>query len=71
MNEEKKDESLEEKIATREHVVTDQGNGGSYCSHCQYDLGNDPGIKYDKCPGCDYRLIEGTCKPYEFGGSDF
>ncbi|MBU2576356.1 MAG: hypothetical protein KKF50_01405 [Nanoarchaeota archaeon] len=65
-----KKESLEKKVATREHIVTDQGNGGSFCSHCNYNLGSDPSRHYRKCPGCDYRLIEGGVYIGQ-GGSDF
>lgn len=44
------------KVAKREHVVTDQGNGGSYCSNCLHNLGSDPRNKYSRCPKCGLRL---------------
>lgn len=68
MSETKRD--LEEMVATREHLVTDQGNGMSYCSNCQYNLGTDPSIVYKECPGCEYKLIEGKLYLPQ-GGSDF
>jgi hypothetical protein len=71
MNKERLEEKVkEDKVARREHVVTDQGNGGSYCDHCNYDLGSDAMRDYDSCPGCGYKLIEGSIwiSP---GGSDF
>lgn len=66
-----KKDSLEEKIATREHFCTDMGTGGSNCSNCHYDLGGDPLKEYDKCPGCNYKLIGNIIHEYNFGGSDF
>ncbi len=57
MNEVK--QNLEEMVATREHIVTDQGNGMSYCSNCEYNLGSSALKVYEKCPECDYKLIEG------------
>jgi len=63
-------ENLEEKVATREHIVTDQGNGGSYCSNCEYNLGPDPAKEYEKCPECNYKLVEGGIWVSP-GGSDF
>ena len=62
--------NLEEMVATREHIVTDQGNGSSYCSNCQYGLGSNPSKEYEKCPGCDYKFIEGGLYINQ-GGSDF
>ncbi len=68
---EEKKKGLEEKlIASREHIATDQGNGGSYCSNCKYNLGSDPFKLYDKCPGCHYKLQEGSIHTNK-GGSDF
>lgn len=63
-------EPLEERIATREHSVTDQGNGGSYCSNCYYDFGSDPSKHYETCPGCNYKIVEGGIY-INRGGSDF
>jgi len=65
-----KKESLEERVAKREHVVTDQGNGGSYCSNCNYYLGSDPSKEFKTCPECNYKLIEGNIY-INRGGSDF
>jgi len=62
--------TLEEKVAFREHIATDMGNGGSYCSNCLFDLGPDPSKSYDKCPKCSYRLLEGSLY-VSSGGSDF
>jgi len=58
------------KVARREHVVSDQGNGRSYCGHCEKDLGSDPTVHFDRCPGCNYLLIEGDVT-IQRGGSDF
>ena len=57
-------------IARREHVVTDQGNGGSYCSHCRYSFGSDPSKEFDACPNCQYQIVEGDISIQQ-GGSDF
>jgi hypothetical protein len=72
MEKEKNKKDLEKRIAYREHIVTDMGNGGAFCSHCQYDLGSDPFeiIKIKKCPGCGYTLYEGGMY-INGGGSDF
>ncbi|MDI6738486.1 MAG: hypothetical protein QME12_08325 [Nanoarchaeota archaeon] len=61
MKKEKDKKDLEKRIAYKEHIVTDMGNGGAFCSHCQYDLGSDPVeiYKIHKCPGCGYTLYEG------------
>ena len=67
---EEKNKGLE-KIAFREHIVTDQGNGGSSCSNCNYDLGSDPSKNYDTCPKCGYRLMNGGIFFPNLGGSDF
>jgi hypothetical protein len=64
---------MEEKIARREHNVTDQGNGGAYCSECHHDL-----TQYypctnptpNPCPGCGLRWVEGGLH-INYGGSDF
>ena len=63
-------EPLEKRVALRNHVVNDQGNGSSYCSHCNSDLGSNPSKQYDSCPGCGYKLVEGDLS-IEQGGSDF
>ncbi|MEK6969511.1 MAG: hypothetical protein AABW48_03720 [Nanoarchaeota archaeon] len=65
-----KKNSLEEKVATREHIVTDQGNGVAYCSNCNYNFGPDPLKEYKICPGCNYTLTEGKIDILP-GGSDF
>jgi len=70
--------------ATREHVVTDQGNGGAYCSNCGYDLtskmnpdfwANNSVYNYflpvpNPCPGCGLEWEEGGTY-INYGGSDF
>jgi len=66
-----KKECLEEKVATRVHITTDMGTGSSYCSNCNYDFGSQASKIYEKCPKCNYRIIEGAVTPYPFGGSDF
>ena len=54
-----KEINLEERVARRNHVVMDRGTGWSYCGHCNYDLGNDMSVKYETCPKCEYKLVEG------------
>ncbi|MFH1065635.1 MAG: hypothetical protein V1734_03985 [Nanoarchaeota archaeon] len=68
----KNKENLEKKTATREHIVTDMGNGMAYCSNCEYNLGSDPIeiYKIKICPGCGYTLYEGGIY-INRGGSDF
>jgi len=66
----KKKKTLEEKVAYRNHVVTDMGNGASFCSNCDYNFGPDPLKSYKKCPGCDYKLKDGSMY-INSGGSDF
>lgn len=53
-------------FAFRQHVVTDQGNGGAYCGSCSANLDNE----YDICPKCKLPLVEGGING-SFGGSDF
>jgi predicted Zn-ribbon and HTH transcriptional regulator len=65
----KKIKPLEE-VAFRNHIATDMGNGGSYCSNCHYDLGPDPRKSYDNCPGCKYKISEGN-QYVGASGSDF
>jgi hypothetical protein len=58
---------LKNKIATIEVIITDQGNGSSYCSNCNNDLAeNTP----KTCPFCGYKLIKGSIFINQ-GGSDF
>jgi len=66
----KKEKGLEEKIAYREHIVTDMGNGSSYCSNCHYNFGPEASKHYESCPGCGYRIKEGSTY-INWGGSDF
>ncbi len=72
--------SAEIRMATEErvyrmHVVTDQGNGGAYCSKCGHNLtsgaqfGADPPIY--PCPGCGAEWEDTDISGYGFGGSDF
>lgn len=58
---------MKDKIATRDHIVTDQGNGGCYCSNCRADLTENPS---NTCLNCGYELIEGSIFINQ-GGSDF
>ena len=53
-------------FAYRQHVVTDQGNGGAYCGSCSANLDDE----YDLCPKCKLPLVEGSLG-YSMGGSDF
>lgn len=53
------------------HIVTDQGNGGAYCSACSADLGNDPGKIPDDCPRCKSHFIGDEDPWFSIGGSDF
>ena len=59
----------------RLHVVTDQGNGGAYCSKCDADLSpSGPfgiGPAPYPCPGCGAEWIDTEIGGYNFGGSDF
>lgn len=61
----------------RRHVVTDQGNGGAYCSKCGHDLTSRSwfGEKEDPpiypCPGCGAEWEDTDVSGYGFGGSDF
>jgi uncharacterized paraquat-inducible protein A len=52
--------------AQRMHIVTDQGNGGAYCSQCDTTLKGDEAI----CPGCKSELEDGDLYISQ-GGSDF
>jgi NAD-dependent SIR2 family protein deacetylase len=63
-------------MATIQVIVTDQGNGGSYCSDCGYDLDNylrekiisrEPKI----CPKCQAALTKREEPWINMGGSDF
>ena len=57
------------KIASREIIVTDQGNGGAYCDNCQ--ASQDVGEFYpDNCPGCGYKIIAGSVY-INRGGSEY
>lgn len=70
LNLEKSKSKKLEHIAKREHIATDMGNGGSYCSNCRYDLGSEPSVNYENCPGCGFTLKEGSVYS-PVGGSDF
>ncbi len=55
-----------------ESLITDQGNGSSWCSHCDYDLTDfiHKLVMPKECPGCKKKLVfGGTFIPT--GGSDF
>lgn len=55
---EKKDEKkVEEKIAYRRHCYDDQGGGSSFCTNCGHNFGWNFTL-YEKCPDCNYKLIE-------------
>lgn len=53
-----------------QHVVTDQGNGGAYCSGCLCTLGSDPSKIPDVCPKC-HKAFTGSDIYVSSGGSDF
>lgn len=62
----------------RYHVVTDMGNGGSYCSKCgtsldppHDNLGISTGPAPYPCPCCGAKWIDTPVTGYAFGGSDF
>ncbi len=60
------------RVAYREHVVCDQGNGGAYCSVCGYDLTSkdfETPVP-NPCPGCGNIWEEGGMY-VQGGGSDF
>ena len=64
----------EEKVY-RLHVVTDQGNGGAYCSSCGANLSSTGFLGLDSplypCPGCGAEWIDTDTVGYSLGGSDF
>jgi predicted Zn-ribbon and HTH transcriptional regulator len=60
----------QQKMAYKEHFVTDMGNGGAICSHCSFFLGSDPFTQPDVCPQCNYTLVQGGTY-IATGGSDF
>ncbi len=62
------EEKLLERIATRETMITDQGNGRTYCGNCSTML--DGPDNYNRCPNCDYKLISGELYVNR-GGLDF
>ena len=63
---------LEGKVAFVEHIVTDQGNGSSYCGNCGTYLGSNPLMVYKACFKCDYVLVDGEGHTFvSSGGSDF
>lgn len=58
-----------------ESIVTDQGNGSSYCSACEtsfdiFNLHKREGEFYPRCPGCERQLSFGGIFTSP-GGSDF
>ena len=55
----------------REHIVTDQGNGGAFCSKCGANLSSPFGEPAPyPCPDCGAEWIEGGMY-VQGGGSDF
>lgn len=56
--------------ASIDHVVTDQGTGGAWCSACDEYLGSDPFDLPDICPGCHRRLSRDGNTYINSGGSD-
>lgn len=53
-------------------IQTDMGNGGAYCSNCNYDLDDgDPFVKIPPiCPKCQAIFIDKESYT-NMGGSDF
>ncbi|MDO8520671.1 MAG: hypothetical protein Q7S52_00990 [bacterium] len=62
--------SIRDGLALIESIVTDQGNGGSYCSGCRQPLDIKKVHELDNCPGCKRILIMGEMHTTQ-GGSDF
>ncbi len=65
--------SSENDVAYIDSIVPDQGNGGSFCSNCDYDLSKFVCTKLtmpEKCPGCGKELVWGGIYAGA-GGSDF
>jgi predicted Zn-ribbon and HTH transcriptional regulator len=58
-------------ISYVQHVVTDMGNGGAFCSNCQHWLGADPFKIPDMCTKCKLKLIECGDIYINQGGYDF
>lgn len=58
---------MSEEYATKQVLITDQGNGMTLCSNCSEDLEHIDDI----CPKCNFPLKETTYSIYPFGGSDF
>lgn len=59
------------KTAFIKHIVTDQGNGGAYCSSCEYMLGCEPFALPTDCPRCGAALTDSGDVFIPTGGSDF
>ena len=63
-------------VATIESIVTDQGNGSSWCSACNANIDLDKMYRTHavkdpwRCPNCDRLLTFGSVGG-DFGGSDF
>jgi hypothetical protein len=49
---------LNKDYSIRTHVVTDMGNGGSFCNQCLYSFGGDPFIDFLICPGCKRTVVD-------------
>jgi DNA-directed RNA polymerase subunit RPC12/RpoP len=44
-----------ERTTEARQIITDEGNGGYYCVHCEVDLGLEP-PSYENCPQCGYKI---------------
>lgn len=67
------DEKFEKELAKPalfESVVTDQGNGGSYCGGCKHTLDFTAITELGYCPHCERPLVWGEVS-INRGGSDF
>ena len=64
------DQDKRDEFAKIESIVTDQGNGSSYCSACKASIDIQKISPDPRCPNCCRKLIFGGIfiSP---GGSDF
>lgn len=60
-------------MATIEQIVTDQGNGGAYCSDCTFVVEFDEiNLKWPViCPKCEEEFVAISWPWISPGGSDF
>jgi|SRR3989338_8366896 len=63
--------SLHDKLAQIESIVTDQGNGGSFCGACGFHLVTEKIHELEHCPKCKRTLVAGGPTTSTLSGSDF